>query len=136
MGRGRIFPVEFSVGIPSLSPRTFPTPSFAPEFTVLGHPIKSTASILVHALSWSSSVVRFSSLRNRRRNRSLSPLGFFDGDGALGELAEDVLCSLHRIAMEPPSLIVQVSQGLNFNSTSNTEYTHGVVIRFRSIEAF
>ncbi|XP_030551661.1 uncharacterized protein LOC115756115 isoform X1 [Rhodamnia argentea] len=57
-------------------------------------------------------------------------------DDALGELAEDALFSLHRIAMESPSLIVQVSQGLNFNSTSNMEYTHGVVIRFRSIEAF
>ncbi|XP_030475262.1 uncharacterized protein LOC115692525 [Syzygium oleosum] len=57
-------------------------------------------------------------------------------DDVLGELAEDALCSLHRIAMESPSLIVQVSQGLNFNSTSNMEYTHGVVIRFRSIEAF
>ncbi|KAL3743080.1 hypothetical protein ACJRO7_018391 [Eucalyptus globulus] len=57
-------------------------------------------------------------------------------DDALGELAEDAMCSLHRIATESPSLIVQVSQGLNFNSTSNMKYTHGVVIRFRSIEAF
>lgn len=35
-------------------------------------------------------------------------------DDALGELAEDALCSLHRIAMESPSLIVQVSQGAVF----------------------
>ncbi|XP_048141648.1 uncharacterized protein LOC115756115 isoform X3 [Rhodamnia argentea] len=40
-------------------------------------------------------------------------------DDALGELAEDALFSLHRIAMESPSLIVQVSQDLELQIPAN-----------------
>ncbi|XAR70324.1 hypothetical protein NMG60_11027138 [Bertholletia excelsa] len=56
-------------------------------------------------------------------------------ESALGKPVEDALASLEKLTMECPSLIVQATQGLNFNLTNN-EYTHGAVIRFRSIEAF
>ncbi|XVE86000.1 hypothetical protein DITRI_Ditri18aG0001000 [Diplodiscus trichospermus] len=55
-------------------------------------------------------------------------------EAAIGEPAEDALTSLQGLAMECPSLIVQCTQGSNFSS--NEEYTHGLVIRFRSFEAF
>ncbi|CBI34706.3 stress-response A/B barrel domain-containing protein UP3 isoform X1 [Vitis vinifera] len=51
-----------------------------------------------------------------------------------GGPAEDALASLAELILEFPSLIVQSTQGLNF-CPSSKEYTHGVVIRFRSIEA-
>ncbi|CAL5437363.1 unnamed protein product [Camellia sinensis] len=56
-------------------------------------------------------------------------------ESALGRPVEDALASLAKLTMEFPSLIVQATQGSNFNVT-NKEYTHGVVIRFRSLEAF
>ncbi|KAH1133366.1 hypothetical protein GLYMA_05G087800v4 [Glycine max] len=37
--------------------------------------------------------------------------------------------------LESPSFIVQFTHGLNL-SLSSKEYTHGVVIRFQSVEAF
>ncbi|RZC25503.1 hypothetical protein D0Y65_004272 [Glycine soja] len=37
--------------------------------------------------------------------------------------------------LESPSFIVQFTHGLNL-SLSSKEYTHGVVIRFRSVKAF
>ncbi|KAM5572541.1 hypothetical protein ABKV19_012546 [Rosa sericea] len=49
--------------------------------------------------------------------------------------AEDALVSLEGLLMGFPSLIVQSTQGVNFNPSSK-EYTHGVVIRFRSFDAF
>ncbi|OWM72009.1 hypothetical protein CDL15_Pgr017892 [Punica granatum] len=55
-------------------------------------------------------------------------------DSALGGPAEDALASLQKLTKEFPSLIVQLTQGLNFHP-SNKEFTHGIVIRFRSIEA-
>ncbi|KAL8141659.1 hypothetical protein V2J09_014691 [Rumex salicifolius] len=51
-----------------------------------------------------------------------------DGD------ADEALVSLENLIEEYPNLIVQSNQGCNFNS-SNKEYTHGVVIRFRSVDA-
>ncbi|KAJ4953550.1 hypothetical protein NE237_030382 [Protea cynaroides] len=54
---------------------------------------------------------------------------------ARGGPADDALATLAKLPMEFPSLIVQATQGSNFN-TSDIEYTHGAVIRFRSIEAF
>ncbi|XP_061373760.1 uncharacterized protein LOC133316077 [Gastrolobium bilobum] len=54
---------------------------------------------------------------------------------ALGNLVEHALASLASMMLGSPSLIVQFTQGLNF-SPSSKEYTHGVVIRFRSVEAF
>ncbi|KAL5552119.1 hypothetical protein UlMin_002295 [Ulmus minor] len=51
------------------------------------------------------------------------------------EPVKDALASLQSLAMGFPSLIVQSTQGQNFNLSSQ-EYTHGVVIRFRSFEAF
>ncbi|XP_057510416.1 uncharacterized protein LOC130792848 isoform X1 [Actinidia eriantha] len=54
---------------------------------------------------------------------------------ALGRPVEEALASLARLTTEFPSLIVQATQGSNFNFT-NKEYTHGMVIRFRSLEAF
>ncbi|XP_074317745.1 stress-response A/B barrel domain-containing protein UP3 [Silene latifolia] len=48
--------------------------------------------------------------------------------------AEDVLASLADLVLQFPSLIVQSTQGRNFNPR-NEEYTHGVLIRFRSVEA-
>ncbi|XP_014510502.1 uncharacterized protein LOC106769407 [Vigna radiata var. radiata] len=56
-------------------------------------------------------------------------------ESALSNRAEDALASLASMMSESPSLIVQFTQGLNF-SPSSKEYTHGVVIRFRSVEAF
>ncbi|KAK7369658.1 hypothetical protein VNO80_11700 [Phaseolus coccineus] len=56
-------------------------------------------------------------------------------EDALGKQAEHALASLASMMSESPSLIVQFTQGLNF-SPSSKEYTHGVVIRFRSVEAF
>ncbi|XP_057422258.1 uncharacterized protein LOC130716087 [Lotus japonicus] len=56
-------------------------------------------------------------------------------EDALGTLVEDALASLASLMLDAPSLIVQFTQGLNF-SPSSKEYTHGVVIRFRSVEAF
>ncbi|XVF14997.1 hypothetical protein REPUB_Repub09cG0110900 [Reevesia pubescens] len=55
-------------------------------------------------------------------------------EAAIGGPAEDALMSLQELTMESPSLILQCTQGSNFNSSE--EYTHGVVIRFRSLEAF
>ncbi|KAL3833519.1 hypothetical protein ACJIZ3_008255 [Penstemon smallii] len=54
---------------------------------------------------------------------------------SLGGLAEDAMTSLAKLTLEFPSLIVQATKGTNINMSS-TEYTHGVVIRFRSSEAF
>ncbi|XP_075508586.1 stress-response A/B barrel domain-containing protein UP3 isoform X2 [Primulina tabacum] len=54
---------------------------------------------------------------------------------SLGELAEDALTSLTKLTQEFPSLIVQATKGPSLD-ISNTKYTHGVVIRFRSSEAF
>ncbi|XP_061989029.1 uncharacterized protein LOC133707472 isoform X3 [Rosa rugosa] len=48
---------------------------------------------------------------------------------------EDALVSLEGLLMGFQSLIVQSTQGVNFNPSSK-EYTHGVVIRFRSFDAF
>ncbi|RYR66513.1 uncharacterized protein LOC107479987 [Arachis duranensis] len=56
-------------------------------------------------------------------------------DGVLGNLAEHALASLASLMLGSPSLIVQFTHGLNFNPSSK-EYTHGVVVRFRSVEAF
>ncbi|KAI4326984.1 hypothetical protein L6164_019493 [Bauhinia variegata] len=56
-------------------------------------------------------------------------------NGVLGEQVEHALASLASLTQGSPSLIVQSTQGLNFSSSSK-EYTHGVMIRFRSIEAF
>ncbi|XP_042510122.1 uncharacterized protein LOC122085684 isoform X2 [Macadamia integrifolia] len=46
---------------------------------------------------------------------------------------DDALATIAKLAMKFPSLIVQATQGSNFN-TSDTEYTHAAVIRFRSSE--
>ncbi|KAH9744820.1 hypothetical protein KPL70_003846 [Citrus sinensis] len=54
---------------------------------------------------------------------------------AFGGPAEDALESLKRLTAEFPSLIVQSTQGSNFNLSSEI-YTHAVVIRLRSVEAF
>ncbi|KAK4389316.1 hypothetical protein Sango_2268600 [Sesamum angolense] len=54
---------------------------------------------------------------------------------SLGGPEEDAMTSLENLTMEFPSLIVQATKGPNLNMT-NMEYTHGVVIRFRSSEAF
>ncbi|XP_017231303.1 uncharacterized protein LOC108205755 isoform X2 [Daucus carota subsp. sativus] len=54
---------------------------------------------------------------------------------ALDGTAEDALESLSKLTMEFPSLIVQSTQGLNFNVGSK-ELTHVVFMRFRSSEAF
>ncbi|KAJ6680466.1 hypothetical protein OIU79_020048 [Salix purpurea] len=56
-------------------------------------------------------------------------------DSALGAPVEDALASLEKLRKEFPSLIVQSTQGSNFNLSSK-EYTHAVVTRFRSSEAF
>nr|XP_027191188.1 uncharacterized protein LOC101511684 isoform X3 [Cicer arietinum] len=56
-------------------------------------------------------------------------------EGALGNQEEHALVSLATVLLESPSLIVQFTKGFNFNQSSK-EYTHGVVIRFRSVEAF
>ncbi|KAK6158164.1 hypothetical protein DH2020_005478 [Rehmannia glutinosa] len=54
---------------------------------------------------------------------------------SLGGPAEDAMTSLENLTMEFPSLIVQATKGPSLNM-SNMEYTHGVVIRFRSLEAY
>lgn len=54
---------------------------------------------------------------------------------ALEGAVEDALASLEKLITESPNLIVQSTQGYNFNPSSK-EYTHGVVIRFRSVDAF
>ncbi|KDP24855.1 hypothetical protein JCGZ_24449 [Jatropha curcas] len=56
-------------------------------------------------------------------------------DSAFGAPIEDALVSLEKLTEEFPSLIVQSTHGSNFNSSSQ-EYTHGVVTRFRSLEAY
>ncbi|XP_024951162.1 uncharacterized protein LOC102629349 isoform X4 [Citrus sinensis] len=60
---------------------------------------------------------------------------FRKGESAFGGPAEDALESLKRLTAEFPSLIVQSTQGSNFNLSSEI-YTHAVVIRLRSVEAF
>ncbi|KAK4726373.1 hypothetical protein R3W88_031290 [Solanum pinnatisectum] len=57
------------------------------------------------------------------------------GKSSLDGPAEDALLALSKLTMDFPSLIVQATIGSNFN-ISSAEYTHGVVIRFRSPEAF
>ncbi|XP_022136509.1 stress-response A/B barrel domain-containing protein UP3 [Momordica charantia] len=54
---------------------------------------------------------------------------------SFGEPLEDALNSLERLTIANPSLIVQFTQGFNFNPSCK-EFTHGIVIRFRSINAF
>lgn len=54
---------------------------------------------------------------------------------AMGKPAEDALASLIELTEGFSSLIVQATQGPNFNPTSK-EYDHVVMIRFRSFEAF
>ncbi|KAF5818956.1 putative stress responsive alpha-beta barrel [Helianthus annuus] len=56
-------------------------------------------------------------------------------ESSLGEVADDVLTSFAKLLMEFPSLIVQFTKGSNFNPDSK-DYTHAVVIRFRSSDAF
>ncbi|XP_010273134.1 PREDICTED: uncharacterized protein LOC104608749 [Nelumbo nucifera] len=56
-------------------------------------------------------------------------------ESANGGSIEDALATFAKLTMDFPSLIVQSTQGTNFNSSDN-EYTHCIVIRFRSIEAF
>ncbi|OVA14108.1 Stress responsive alpha-beta barrel [Macleaya cordata] len=56
-------------------------------------------------------------------------------ENALGERMEEALLAHANLASEFPSLIVQSTQGSNFN-LSNSEYTHAAVIRFRSSEAY
>ncbi|KAL7595191.1 hypothetical protein Lser_V15G27678 [Lactuca serriola] len=56
-------------------------------------------------------------------------------DSSLLEAANDALTSFEKLLMEFPSLIVQSTRGLNFNHGSK-DYTHAVVIRFRSSDAF
>ncbi|CAN1220186.1 Stress-response A/B barrel domain-containing protein UP3 [Linum perenne] len=55
-------------------------------------------------------------------------------ESSLGAPVKDALASLAKLTKEFPSLIVQSTQGSNFNPSS--EYTHGIVTRFRSPEAF
>ncbi|KAI3915184.1 hypothetical protein MKX01_035443 [Papaver californicum] len=52
-----------------------------------------------------------------------------------GDPIEDALLAHANLAREFPSLIVQCTQGSNFNLSSK-EYSHAVVIRFRSSETF
>lgn len=54
---------------------------------------------------------------------------------SLGGPAEDAITSLVNLTMEFPSLIVQATKGANMDM-NNVEYTHGLVVRFRSVEAF
>ncbi|KAK4262740.1 hypothetical protein QN277_028260 [Acacia crassicarpa] len=56
-------------------------------------------------------------------------------DGVSAEKVEDALTSLASLTSGSPSLIVQATQGLSFTPSSK-DYTHGAVIRFRSVEAF
>ncbi|KAL2902445.1 Stress-response A/B barrel domain-containing protein UP3 [Bienertia sinuspersici] len=55
-------------------------------------------------------------------------------ESAFGGPAEGAMTSLANLAFEFPSLIVQSTQGSNFNPESK-EYSHAMVIRFRSVEA-
>ncbi|KAL7160159.1 hypothetical protein ABFS83_01G075300 [Erythranthe nasuta] len=56
-------------------------------------------------------------------------------ESSLDGPTEDAMASLANLTMEFPSLIVQATKGPIVN-TGSSEYTHGVVIRFRSSEAF
>lgn len=56
-------------------------------------------------------------------------------ESSLGGSAEDALASLAKLMTGFQSLIVQATQGSNFNVGSK-EFTHVVVVRFRSSEAF
>ncbi|XP_071707904.1 stress-response A/B barrel domain-containing protein UP3 [Rutidosis leptorrhynchoides] len=56
-------------------------------------------------------------------------------ESSLGDVADDALTSLAELTMQFPSLIVQATKGSTFNPGSK-DYTHAVVIRFRSSEAF
>ncbi|KAL8256041.1 hypothetical protein R6Q59_031108 [Mikania micrantha] len=56
-------------------------------------------------------------------------------ESSLGEVADGALISLAKLLVQFPSLIVQATKGSNFNSGSK-DYTHAVVIRFRSSDAF
>ncbi|GAV73781.1 Dabb domain-containing protein [Cephalotus follicularis] len=56
-------------------------------------------------------------------------------ESAFGGPVEDALASFKELTEGFLSLIVQSTQGANFN-VSSEEYTHGLVIRFRSLEAF
>ncbi|KAF2284928.1 hypothetical protein GH714_032626 [Hevea brasiliensis] len=56
-------------------------------------------------------------------------------ESASGAPVEDALVSLEKLMKELPSLVVQSTQGSNFN-VSSQEYSHAVVTRFRSSEAF
>ncbi|OMO55664.1 Dimeric alpha-beta barrel [Corchorus capsularis] len=56
-------------------------------------------------------------------------------EDAISGPAENALTSFQELTMDFPSLIVQCTQGSNFNFSCE-EYTHGMVIRFRSFEAF
>ncbi|KAL8556893.1 hypothetical protein ACS0TY_004391 [Phlomoides rotata] len=48
--------------------------------------------------------------------------------------AEDAMTSLANLTMQFPSLIVQATKGANMDTIDN-EYTHAVVVRFRSVDA-
>ncbi|KAK3013747.1 hypothetical protein RJ639_010039 [Escallonia herrerae] len=54
-------------------------------------------------------------------------------ESTTGDSVQVALTSLVNLTMEFPSLIVQGTQGSNFN-VSSKEYTQGIVIRFRSCE--
>lgn len=56
-------------------------------------------------------------------------------ESSLEEAADEALTSFTKLLMEFPSLIVQATKGSNFNPGSKG-YTHAVVIRFRSSDAF
>ncbi|KAK9143446.1 hypothetical protein Syun_012846 [Stephania yunnanensis] len=56
-------------------------------------------------------------------------------ENAPHEQIDDALGDLEKLEVELPSLIVQCTQGSNLN-TSDSEYTHAAVVRFRSAEAF
>lgn len=53
---------------------------------------------------------------------------------ALEQAIEDALATLKRLIAEFQSLIVQATQGSNFNKTDSI-YTHAAVIRFSSLDA-
>lgn len=59
-------------------------------------------------------------------------IAFFES--AFGAPVEDALESFRKLTLEFPSLIVQATQGSNFNIGSEG-YTHAIVIRFRSFKA-
>lgn len=59
-------------------------------------------------------------------------IAFFES--AFGAPVEDALESFRKLTLEFPSLIVQATQGSNFN-IGNEGYTHAIVIRFRSFKA-